>query len=165
MRALYRGERVSAEEVLVEFADGRTIFALVNATPVYSSERRVTGAITVIQDITPLEEAEKVRSEFLGMVSHELRTPLTAIKGAAATALGSPTPIVAQETRELFQVIDEQADRLRDLVSNLLDMTRIEAGRLSVSPEPTDLRAILDEARATFVRGGGPQALRDQGAR
>jgi PAS domain S-box-containing protein len=157
VRALYRGERVSAEEVLVEFADGRTIFALVNATPVYSSERRVRGAITVIQDITPLEEAAKVRSEFLGMVSHELRTPLTAIKGAAATVLGSPSPIGAQETRELFQVIDEQADRIRDLVSNLLDMTRIEAGRLSVSPEPTDLRAILDEARATFMRSGSPQ--------
>jgi len=159
VRALYRGERVSTEEVLVEFADGRTVPTLVNATPVYSSDRKVRGAITVIQDITPLEEAEKLRSEFLGMVGHELRTPLTAIKGAAATMLGSPEPLSAEETRELFQVIDEQADRIRDLVSNLLDMTRIEAGRLSVSPEPTDLRAILDEARANFIRGGGLQEL------
>jgi PAS domain S-box-containing protein len=157
VRALYRGERVSAEEVLVEFADGRTIPTLVNATPVYSSDRKIRGAITVIQDITPIEEAAKVRSEFLGMVSHEVRTPLTAIKGAAATVLGSPAPLGAQETRELFQVIDEQADRIRDLVSNLMDMTRIEAGRLSVSPEPTDLRAILDEARATFMRSGSSQ--------
>ncbi len=160
VRALYRGERVTTEELLVEFADGRTIPTLVNATPVYSSDRKIRGAITVIQDITPLQEAEKVRSEFLGMVSHELRTPLTAIKGAAATVLGSPAPLGAQETRELFQVIDEQADRLRDLVSNLLDMTRIEAGRLSVSPAPTDLRTILDEARATFMRSGGLHELK-----
>ncbi len=159
VRALYHGEQVSAEEVLLEFADGRTVPTLVNATPLYSSDGKITGAISVIQDITPLEQAEKLRSEFLGMVSHELRTPLTAIKGAAATVLGSPMPLGAQETKELFQVIDEQADRLRDLVSNLLDMTRIEAGRLSVSSEPTDLRAILDKARTSFVRSGGLQEL------
>jgi DNA-binding response OmpR family regulator/signal transduction histidine kinase len=159
VRALYRGESVSAEEVLLEFADGRTVPTLVNATPVYSARGDIIGTIAVIQDITPLEEAEKLRNEFLGMVGHELRTPLTAIKGAAATALGSPTPLGAQETRELFQIIDQQGDRLRDLVNNLLDMTRIEAGRLSVSPEPTDLRAVLDEARANFVHSGSPQAL------
>ncbi len=159
-RALHRGETVSAEEMFVEFPDGRTVPTLVSATPVYSADGRITSAVAVIQDITPLEEAEKLRSEFLGMVSHELKTPLTAIKGAAATALGSVTPLERQEIRELFQIIDEQGDRLRDLVSNLLDMTHIEAGRLSVSPEPVDLRAILEEAQATFVRGGGSQALR-----
>jgi PAS domain S-box-containing protein len=159
-RALRRGERVSAEEVVLEFPDGRTVPTLVSATPIYSARGKIMSAIAMVQDTTPLEEAEKLRSEFLGMVSHELKTPLTAIKGAAATALGSPTPLGEHETRELFQIIDEQGDRLRDLVNNLLDMTRIEAGRLSVSPGPTDLRAILDEARANFVRGGGSQALK-----
>jgi PAS domain S-box-containing protein len=159
-RALHGGETVSAEEMFVEFPDGRTIPTLVSATPVYSADGKITSAVAVIQDITPLEEAEKLRSEFLGIVSHELKTPLTAIKGAAATALGSVTPLDRQEIRELFQIIDEQGDRLRDLVSNLLDMTHIEAGRLSVSPEAVDLRAILEEAQATFVRGGGSQALR-----
>jgi PAS domain S-box-containing protein len=158
-RALGRGERVSAEEVVLEFPDGRTVPTLVSAAPIYSTRGNIIGAIAAIQDITPLEEAEKLRSEFLGMVSHELKTPLTAIKGAAATALGSPEPLGAEETRELFQIIDEQGDRLRDLVNNLLDMTRIEAGRLSVSPEPTDLRAVLDEAQANFIRGGHSREL------
>lgn len=158
-RALGRGERVSAEEVVLEFPDGRTVPTLVSAAPIYSAHGNIMGAIAVIQDITPLEEAEKLRSEFLGIVSHELKTPLTAIKGAAATALGSPEPLGAEETRELFQIIDEQGDRLRDLVNNLLDMTRIEAGRLSVSPEPTDLRAVLDEAEANFIRGGHSREL------
>jgi signal transduction histidine kinase/DNA-binding response OmpR family regulator len=158
-RALRRGERVTAEEVVLEFPDGRTVPTLISATPIYSAPGNIMGAVAVIQDITPLEEAEKLRSEFLGIVSHELKTPLTAIKGAAATALGSPEPLGAEETRELFQIIDEQGDRLRDLVNNLLDMTRIEAGRLPVSPGPTDLRAILDEAQANFVRVGGLREL------
>jgi len=158
-RALRGGERVTAEEVVLEFPDGRTVPTLISATPIYSARGNIMGAVAVVQDITPLEEAEKLRSEFLGMVSHELKTPLTAIKGAAATALGSPEPLGPQETRELFQIIDEQGDRLRDLVNNLLDMTRIEAGRLPVSPGPTDLRAILDEAQANFIRLGGLREL------
>ncbi len=159
-RALYQSETVRAEEVLFEFADGHTVTTLVNATPLLAADGVVTGAIAVIQDTTPLEEMEKLRSEFLGMVSHELMTPLTAIKGAAATALGSPRLLGTQEIRDLFQIIDEQGDRLRELVSNLLDMTRIEAGRLSVSPEPTDLGAILDKVEANFARSGGLQLLK-----
>ena len=158
-RALSRSENVRAEEVRFEFPDGRTIPTLVNATPIYSDDGKVTGAIAVIQDITPLEEVEKLRNEFLGMVSHELRTPLTAIKGSAATVLGSRRPLEESETREFFQIIDEQADRLRDMVDNLLDMTRIEAGSLSVTTEPTDLREALEDARSNYVRNGGLQGV------
>ncbi len=158
-RALNQGEAVRAEEVRRDFPEGRSIPTLINATPLYAADGRVTGAIAIIQDITPLEEAEKLRNEFLGMVSHELKTPLTAIKGSAATVLGSRRPLDDVEIREFFEIIDEQADRLRDLVDNLLDMTRIEAGSLSVSPEPVDLTAVLEEARATFVRNGNAQEL------
>jgi PAS domain S-box-containing protein len=161
-RALYRGETVRAEEVRFQFADGRHVPTLVNATPVYSADGQIAGAIAVIQDITPLEEVEKLRSEFLGMVSHELKTPLTAIKGSAATVLGSRRTLSDAESRDLFQIIDEQSDRLRDLVDNLLDMTRIEAGSLSVSPEPVDLPPLLEEARATFARAGGDQEVQVQ---
>ncbi|MFQ6026714.1 MAG: ATP-binding protein [Dehalococcoidia bacterium] len=159
-RALQRGETVRAEEVKFIFADGRQVPTLVNATPVYSAEGKITAAIAVIQDITPLEEMEQLRSEFLGIVSHELRTPLTSIKGSAATVLGSRRPLNDVETREFFQIIDEQADRLRDLVDNLLDMTRIEAGSLSVTTEPVELGEIFQDAEATFIRNGGVQELR-----
>jgi PAS domain S-box-containing protein len=158
-RALYRGESVRAEEVRFEFPDGHTILTLVNATPIYSDDGQVSGAIAAIQDISPLEEIEQLRNEFLGMVSHELRTPLTSIKGSAATVLGSRRPLEEAETREFFQIIDEQADRLRDMVDNLLDLTRIEAGSLSVTTEPTDLEEALEEARTSFVRGGGQHDL------
>jgi DNA-binding response OmpR family regulator len=93
------------------------------------------------------------------VVSHELRTPLTAIKGSAATVLGSRRPLEEAETREFFQIIDEQADRLRDLVDNLLDLTRIEAGSLSVATEPIELPEVLEEARAAFIRNGSLQEI------
>ncbi len=161
-RALNRGETVRAQEVRFRFSDDRTISTLVNATPIYDEDGTIAAAIATIQDMTPLEDLERLRSEFLGMVSHELRTPLTAIKGSAATVLGSREPFDPQEIREFFEIIDEQADRLRDLVNNLLDMTRIEAGTLSVSPEPIDLREVLEEATAALARAGSAQEVEVQ---
>ena len=92
-------------------------------------------------------------SEFLGMVSHELRTPLTTIKGSTATVLSDPSVFDPAETRQFFRIIDEQADLLRDLINNLLDLTRIEAGALSVDLEPSDVGFLVAEARNAFMRG------------
>ncbi|MBI2917369.1 MAG: response regulator [Chloroflexi bacterium] len=155
-RALYRGEVVHLEEVLREFPDGRTVTNLISATPIYSEQGQIVGAIAVAQDMGPLKEAEQRRNEFLGIISHELRTPLTAIKGAAATALSSRMG-EDSETRELFQIIDRQSDKLRDLINNLLDLTRIEVGTLSITAMPADLGAVVREAVGTFTRGGAPQ--------
>ncbi len=159
-RALSKGEVTRAEETIVESRDGRKLPILYSATPLFSNDGEVVAAIAVLQDMTPLEEAEKLRDEFLGMVSHELKTPLTAIKGSAATALGSRRPLDEHENRELFRIIDNQADRLRDLVDNILDMSRIEAGSLSVNPEALDLRLVLEEARNAFTRNGGAQEIK-----
>jgi len=151
-RALNLGETVRAEEIHFHRPDGSVVPVLVNAVPLYGPNCEITGALAVQQDITPLEELERLRNEFLGIVSHELRTPLTAIKGSAATVLGSSSPLSAEQTRELFQIIDEQADRLRDLIADLLDVTRIEAGALSIEAAPTDLRDIIQEAHESFLR-------------
>ncbi len=95
-----------------------------------------------------------LRSEFLGMVSHELRTPLTTIKGSTATFLSDPSVFDPAETRQFFRIIDEQADLLRDLINNLLDLTRIEARALSVDTESADVVFLVAEARNAFMRGG-----------
>jgi PAS domain S-box-containing protein len=154
-RALEHGERVTAEEFFVELEDGTIIPAITNAAPVFDSEGEISGAIATIQDISPLEELERLRNEFLGMVSHELKTPLTAIKGSAAMALGTKRLLSADEANELFGIIDEQSDRLRDLVDNLLDVTRIEAGTLTVSPVPIELTTVIEEACSTLARSAG----------
>ncbi len=153
-RALRAGLVTLAQEFVLARPDGDLVPVIMSARPSRSVDGEVTGAVATIQDVSGLRDIDRLRNEFLGIVSHELRTPLTAIKGAAATVLGSQLPLDARETRELFQVVDEQADRLRDLVTNLLDMTRIEAGTFAVSLQPTDLIVIMEEARAAFRRRG-----------
>ncbi len=152
-RALSRGAVVRAEEILLNRPDGRTLTILVNATPIYSDDGEIVSAVAVLQDMTPLEEMERMRNEFLAMVSHELRGPLTTIKGSAATVLSTANPLSPMETRSFFRTIDQQADLLNELVSNLLDVTKIEAGALDVDPEPTDVEIVVEEAVNTFLRG------------
>ena len=154
-RALVHGERVTAEEFFVELPDGSVLPTITNATPVFDVDGNTTGAIATILDITPIEELEKLRNEFLGMLSHELKTPLTAIKGSAAMALGTKRLMSADEANELFEIIDGQADCLRDLVDNLLNVTRIEARTLPVSPEAIELGAAIDDACSTLERAAG----------
>jgi PAS domain S-box-containing protein len=161
-RALYSGESVLGEEVRIEFPDGRAVLTAVSSRPLYGPNGGITGAIAVFQDISVLEESERQRTEFLGMVSHELRTPITAIKGAAATVLSNQWGVDPQEALEFFGIINEQADHLTGLVNNLLDLTRIESGTLSVNPEPADLREVLQEVVASFARAGNTQEVRLQ---
>ena len=143
-----------AEEIVVHLPDGEAVTTLVNATPIYSEDGELMSVIATIQDITPLEEVARMRAEFLGMVSHELRTPLTSIKGSAATVRDSSFTLDPAETRQFFRIIEEQADHMRDLINNLLDLTRIETGTLSVSLDPTDLATVIDQARNAFLSAG-----------
>ena len=112
-----------------------------------------------MQDLAPLEELERLRAQFLGMVSHELRAPLAAIKGSAATLLEDATELDAAEMREFHRIIHEQAGHMRGLIGALLDAGRIEAGTLSVSPEPSEVAALVERARTTFLSGGARHAV------
>ena len=156
MKALKQGENVLAEEVVIHLPDGRTVNTLVNARPIRRDDGEIVSVVATIQDITPLEQMKRQRAEFMNDVSHELRTPLTSIKGAASTLLNSPYPVDPVENRQFLRVIDEQADRMRDLINDLIDITHIEAGTLSVSPEPMDVADLLDQAREAHGRQGTP---------
>ena len=84
-QALSAGETVRAEEVVFGVPDGRSVTVMMNATPIRSEEGELESVVVTLQDMTALEELDRLRAEFLGMVSHELRVPLAAIKGSAAT--------------------------------------------------------------------------------
>ena len=157
--ALSGAETVRAEEIELSVPDGRRVTTLINATPIHGEDGACTSVVVTLQDLAPLQELERIQTAFLGMVSHELRTPLAAIKGSSAAVLGAARLVAPAETREFFRVIDDQADRMIGLIADLLDAGRIETGTLSVSPEPSEVAALVDQARGTFVNGGGRHAV------
>ena len=152
-RVLRSGETVRAEEVVISLPDGPSVTALVNARPIYSDEREIVSVVVTVQDIAPLQERERLRTEVLGAVSQELRTPLTTIKGSTTTVLGSPSTLDPAETQHFFRIIDEQTDHIRDLMNNLRDVTQIEAGTFSIDSRPSCMVDIVVEARNTFLGG------------
>ena len=154
-RALSAGETVRAEEVVLQVPDGRRVAVLMNATPILSGDGAVESFVVTLQDLTPLEELERLRAEFLGMVSHELRAPLASIKGSAATLIGSAASLDPAEMLLFFRIIEQQADQMSALITDLLDMARIETGAFPVSAGPVDAAALVDQARNTFISGGG----------
>ena len=159
-QGLRTGETVRAEEIVLQSPGGRSVTTLVNATPIFLEEGEVESVVVTIQDMTPMEELERLRAEFLGMVSHELRTPLAAIKGSAATLTEAASDLDPAEMLQFYRIIGEQADYMRDLIGDLLDVARIETGTLPVSPEPVEAGVLVDEARSRFQSGGGRNNLR-----
>ncbi len=153
-QALSTGETVRAEEIVIGVPDGRSVSVLLNATAIRSEEGQVESVVVTLQDMTALVELDRLRAEFLGVVSHELLTPLSTIKGAAASVLGAALPLTPAETRQFFRIVDAQADRMRRLIQDLLDVTQIESGSLALTPEPADVAALVAAARTAFLRGG-----------
>ena len=151
---LSTGEIVRTEEIVLSAPDGRSVRTLINATPIHAADGTVETMVVTMQDLAPFEALDRMRAEFLGMVSHELRTPLAAVKGATATVLAGGRSFGPAETQQFFRIIDEQADRMSGLIGDLLDAGRIETGTLSVSPEPTEIGELVDQARTAFLSGG-----------
>ena len=160
IRALGNATTMRAEEIVLSVPDGRSLRTLINVTPIRAEDGEVISVVVTMQDLAPLEDLERLRAEFLGMVSHELRAPLTSIKGSAAAVLGAAPALPRAEMLQFFRIIDAQADHMQGLISNLLDAGRIEAGTLSVDPEPSEVAALVDRARNTFLSGGARHAVR-----
>ena len=156
---LSAGETVRAEVIVLKVPDGRSVTAMLNATPVRSEEGEVDSFIVALQDMTPLEEQERLRAEFLGMISQELRTPLATIKGSTEALLNDSPEMDAAVVNQFHRIIDQQVDHLQDLIGNLLDAARVQTGTLSVEPGPANVVDMVDEAKRRLQSGGARSNL------
>jgi PAS domain S-box-containing protein len=107
--------------------------------------QEIIGAVVIFNDITEIRSVERMKTAFVSTVSHELRTPLTSIKGFISTLLSDTEGYYDKETqREFYQIIDQECDRLTRLISDLLNVSRIEAGRaLDLNLQPMDFGALV----------------------
>ena len=156
---LRAGETVRAEKIQLRAPDGRSVSALLNATPIHAEDGQLASFVVTLQDLTPLEDQERLRAEFLAMVSHELRTPLAAVRGSVTALLEGAENLDPAEIAQFHRIILDQSDQARFLISDLLDVARIETGALAIEPEPTDIRALAEAAGARFRDGGARHPL------
>ena len=105
------------------------------------------GSVSIFNDITEIRNVERMKTAFVSTVSHELRTPLTAIKGFVSTLLSDVEGYYDRDTQlEFYGIIDMECDRLTRLISDLLNVSRIEAGHaLDLNPKPTQVSGLIDK--------------------
>lgn len=132
-------------ELVVALPDGQRVPVYVTSVPLRDEAGAVQGAVAVVQDLRQLREVERLKSDFVALVSHELRTPLTAIKGASQTVLRRSIPIELERMRDLMRIVDEQSDRLQELIDNLLSLSQLEAGALRLRRETVALPPIIQK--------------------
>jgi len=129
-------------------ADGARFPAELSVSAVTSDGGR--AFVVIVRDVTDRKAAERMKDEFVATVSHELRTPLTALRGHVELVLEGEAGPVTDLQRRFLQIATQSADRLGALINDLLDVAKIEAGRVQLRRELVDLAAVLREVSATF---------------
>ena len=137
--ALKLEKGVESREITILVQEERVI--LLHATPVIR-EGKPEGAVLVVHDITDLRRLEKIRQDFVANVSHELRTPVSNIKGYSETLLEGALNDT-KNARDFVKIIHSDSDRLATLINDLLDLSKIESGKLKLNFKPHSLFSIV----------------------
>jgi signal transduction histidine kinase len=142
----YQGETYAEQQ---ELANGRVV-AVTLAPVFFRSEFMAT--VSIFRDITREVQVDRLKSEFVANVSHELRTPMTSIKGYVEVMLMGVTGPISDQQEHFLKIIRNNTERLNVLVNDLLDVSRIESGRMQLEFQPVDLREVAQDVLAEFQR-------------
>jgi PAS domain S-box-containing protein len=135
------GEGMS--QVLPLAVDGSERAFRVRTTPMRDSAKHLLGAVTLLEDITHLREIDRVKSEFIATASHELRTPLTSVQMGVHLLLEGAAGELNDKQMEVLSACREDCERLDELMRDLLDLSRIEAGESQPQLQPIKLRELI----------------------
>jgi PAS domain S-box-containing protein len=137
------GERTADISIL---DDGRALYLRLETFDVSDSRRTVIGRGLLLHDITADKELDRMRASLVSTVSHELRTPLASIKGYATTLLADDVQWDRESQNEFLKIISDESDRLSELVNNILDLSRLDAGALRLERVECNLEETIQRA-------------------
>jgi two-component system, NtrC family, sensor histidine kinase KinB len=107
--------------------------------PVLNEKKFSVGTVAIIQDITKLKEIDRMKSDFVSTVSHELRTPLTSILGYTSLLLTEKMGEVNEKQKKSLEIIDKESKRLSYLIEDILDLSKLESGKIKLKIEEFDI--------------------------
>ncbi len=128
---------------------GDTIHTLLNVSLVKDRHRRPLYFIAQIQDISDRYEIDRIKNEFISIVSHELRTPLTAIRGSVGILETGVFDNEPEQAKEMLQIAFNNSDRLVRLVNDILDLERLESGKIQLVMETCEISNLVQQAIET----------------
>lgn len=145
--AALKGAIVTGYDVVIRNAVGRELPISVSSAPVRGPGGGIVGAVIVCRDVSEVRRLQQAKDDFLSIASHELKTPLTSLRGYAQLLRQRVMRAEVADDRVLryLTTIDTQTRRMAELVDTLLDVSRLDAGRLQLRAEPFDLVALARE--------------------
>lgn len=149
-RACFEGETVVDLPMRLRQSDGREIVVRGSATPVAAENGRRLGAVLTLHDVTAQHELERAKDEFFANISHDLRTPVTGVKASIEVVLTNLPPDLPPPLHRLLVNIGVTAERMARLVDDLLELTRLQAGRTQTRRRGCDLRDLVTRAARTI---------------
>ncbi len=146
------------ENAIQVFVDNTERFFLPHALPMFDEGHRLVGVIVVLADVTQLRRLDEMKSNLISTVSHELKTPLTSIRMAVHLLVEEKVGTLAPKQLELLIAARDDSDRLYRIIENLLDISRIESGRVRMDLEPISpqnlVAATIEPFRPMFETKG-----------
>ncbi|HZR07791.1 MAG TPA: ATP-binding protein [Myxococcales bacterium] len=121
---------------------------LPRATPLYSEQGSVAGVTIVLQDVTRLVRFDELKNDLVATVAHEFRTPLTSLRMAIHILIEGTVGPVSEKQEDLLRAAREDCERLQGIVDDLLDLSRIQAGKVEVQPAPISSKSLVEGAVA-----------------
>jgi len=144
LEGIVAGAASEQEATVQEITAGKTVLRAVSA-PLVGPEAKVEGTVTVLEDITDFKQLDQMKSDFVNMVAHELRSPLAAMRQLNSVLLDGLAGPMEEKHRDFVSRGTKKIDTLLDLIKDLLDVAKIEAGKFVQHRVPTDLRHILGD--------------------
>jgi PAS domain S-box-containing protein len=173
--ALLSGSACTVADATFRKADGTRFPVEYTCTPIVE-EGRIAGAVITFRDVTVRREVDRMKDEFVSVVSHELRTPLTSIRGSLGLLAAGKGGEVSPAGARLLEIAVQNTDRLIRLINDILDLERIEAGKVGLELSRADAAALIrhaaevmqpmaDRAGVAFQAGGASVAVTADGDR
>lgn len=143
----YHSSETYAEQITLE---NEQVVAVHLAPVIWRSE--LLGTVSIFRDITHEVQVDRLKTEFVANVSHELRTPMTSIKGYVDVMLMGASGVLSEQQRHFLSIVKTNTERLGVLVNDLLDVSRLDAGRVTLSFQPLDLNKLAQEVVTDIQR-------------
>lgn len=146
MEFVEKQQQIDHHQAIHRCKDGRLIDVFMTVSPVNDALGKITGASMIARDISDRRAVEKMKDEFVSVVSHELRTPLTSIRGSLGLLLTGKLGDLSNEGKRFLQIAVNNTDRLVRLINDILDLERLESGKVSLSLETCNISHLMIQA-------------------